>query len=78
MDRGPLQFLDNGLPSMVYGQKIKTSRPQIMGREGVLAVPPKFIALKNRRADALCADIHRLPSNAGNASQTTDVQFATC
>jgi hypothetical protein len=49
----------------------KTSRPQIMGREGVLAVPPKFIALSVvEGADALCADIHRLPSNAGSAVQT--------
>jgi len=68
MDREPLQFLNNGLPSMVYGQKIKTSRPQIMGREGVLAVPPKFIASAMHFVPTFIGFQH----NVGKTVQTTN------
>ena len=54
---------------MVYRlqSKTKTSRPQIMGREGEFS---------RYHPNTICADIHRLPGNAWVASQTTDVQ--TC
>ena len=54
--------------------KTKTSRPQNGTRGRILAVSPKFIAYKD---DALCADNHRLPNNAGIASQPTNGNVLT-